>query len=145
MTVEDKIGRPLVPVPWEHLDEVRAFLEHLEIRDNAGIDDTQESRAKIVRTIVESCSPATQRMIRYMAEQLEQRPGEKFLGEELAPAADPEGPTNVSPYLKSVNSATKKLGIEWDRRLVWAEPRPDRLFHFWMSPEDAEIVRGFVR
>ena len=144
MKVEDMANRPLVPVAWKHLWEVRALLEHLEARDSARTDDAEDSRAEILRVIFDSCSMSTQRMLLYMAEEAVERPGKPFLGEELAKAADAEGTTNISPYIKSVNSAAKKLGIDWEHRLVRAYRRPDRLFLFEMSPEDAEIVRGFA-
>jgi hypothetical protein len=143
MKEEDKSSRPLVPVAWEHLDDVRALLERLEARDRARVDGIEESRTEVVRRIFDGCSASTQRMLLYMAEMAEERPGEPFLGKELAKAANPEGGTNISPYLKSLNSATKKLGL-WDARLVDIYRRPDRVFQFKMFPEDAEIVRGFA-
>jgi hypothetical protein len=143
MKEEDKSSRPLVPVAWEHLEDVRALLERLEARDSAPVDGIEESRTEKVRKIFDSCSPSTQRMLLYMAERAEERPGEPFLGKELAKAVNPEGNTNISPYLKSVSSAAKKLG-NWDARLIKAYPGPNRRFLFEMSPEDAEIVRGFA-
>jgi hypothetical protein len=148
MKGEDKTSRPLVPVAWEHLEDVRALLERLEARDSAHVDGVEESRTEKVRRIFDGCSPSTQRMLLYMAEKAEERPGEPCLGKELVRAANPEGPeggTNISPYLKSLNSTTAKLGLWEDIRLVdVSRPGPDRLFRFRMSPEDAEIVRGFA-
>jgi len=143
MKGEDKTNRPLVPVAWEHLEDVRALLERLEARDSARVDGIEESRTEEVRRIFDGCSPTTQRMLLYMAQKAEESPGEPILGKELAKAVNPEGNTNISPYLKSVSSVTKKLGL-WDDRLVRAYPGPNRLFLFEMSPKDAEIVRGFA-
>lgn len=131
------MSKPLVPVAWEHLEKVRALLEHLEAQDSASVDGTKESRAKVVRKVFDRCSKPTQRLLLHLA-----RHGGQVYGEELARAADPQGPTNVSPYMKSMNAAIKRYQLV--PGLLELERDNDRLFLFKMRDEDAEIVRGFA-
>jgi hypothetical protein len=137
MKIEDKIGSPLVPVPWEHLGEVRALLERLAAQDGASVDGTEESRAELVRRVFDRCSKPTQRLLLHLA-----KDGGWVYGEELAEAADPRGTTNVSPYMRSMNSAIKRYQLEPGLLEYYRDA--DRLFLFKMRDQDAEIVRRFA-
>lgn len=138
MKVEDKLSRPLVPVAWEHLGEVRDLLERLEARENgAGGVDAEESRSELVRKVFDSCSRRTQRLLLHLA-----RDGGWVYGEELAEAANPQGTTNVSPYMRSMNSSIKRHRLVPD--LLEYKRDDDRLFLFKMRDEYTEIVRGFA-
>jgi hypothetical protein len=143
MNVEDKLGKPLVPVAWEHLGEVRALLERLEAKDSAGDGDSGESRAELVRKVFDSCSRPTRRLLLHLArEDVVRTNGGYVYGEELAEAANPQGTTNVSPYMRSINSAIKRHHLVPD--LLEYRRDDNRLFLFKMRDEYTEIVRGFA-
>lgn len=137
MGVDDKLRWPLVPVAWEHLGEVRALLERLEARDNLVDGDAEEGRAEFVRRVFDSCSKRTRKLLVHLA-----KAGDWVYGEELAEAANSQGTTNVSPYMRSMNSAIKRHHLTPD--LLEYKRDDDRLFLFKMRDEDAEIVRTFA-
>jgi hypothetical protein len=128
----------LMPVRWEHLDEVRAFVERLEAKNIADADDAVESRAALLRKVYESCSEPTKRVLLYLAE----HPGKWILGIELAEKAAQQGNRNVSPQLRSLNVAVWRHGLSPSP--VELKRRYDRLFVFRMPHEDATIIKGFV-
>ena len=143
MNVEDKLGRPLVPVAWEHLGEVRALLERLEAQGGSGDDESVESRAELVRKVFVSCSRPTQRLLLHLAsEDVTGKNGGWVYGVELAEAANPQGTENVSPYMRSMNAAIKRHHLQ--PGLLDYKRDDDRLFLFRMRDEDAEIVRRFA-
>lgn len=136
MNVEDKLGRPLVPVAWEHLGEVRALLERLEAEGGADDGYDEEGRAMLVRRVFDSCSRPTRRLLLHLAN----AKGDGWVyGDELAEAANPQGTTNVSPYMRSMNAAIKRHHLV--PGLLEYKRDDDRLFLFKMRDEDAEIVR----
>jgi hypothetical protein len=137
MKIEDKLSRPLVPVAWEHLGEVRALLQRLEAQDDAGEGNTEESRVELVRKVFDRCSRPTQRLLLRLA-----RDGGWVYGDKLAEAANPRGTLNVSPYMRSMNSAIKRHGLVPD--LLEYKRDDDRLFLFKMRDEYTEIVQGFA-
>lgn len=139
MDVEDKLRWPLVPVAWEHLGEVRALLERLESRGGVGEGVVEESRDELVRRVFDSCSRPTRLLLLRLAN----AEGDGWVyGGELARAANPQGTSNVSPYMRSMNSACKRHGLS--PGLIEAKRDDDRLFLFKMRDEDAEIVRGLA-
>jgi len=125
----------LVPVPWEHLDEVRDLLKRLELDKDSG--EGNEDRAETLCRVYNGCSKRMQRVLLYLAE----RPGEWILGVDLAREA--AGTKNIGPQIKSLATAAK------DHQLsplpVEAKRRSDRLFLFRMPrKEDAEVLRRLV-
>ena len=130
-------GKVLVPVRWEHADEVRALIERLEMKD---VTDPEpfEDRAELLRRVYESCSEPAQRVLRYLAK----RDGDWILGIELAEKAAQQGNSNVSPQIRSVNVAVGRHGLS--PHPVQIKRRYDRLFVFMMTSDDAEIIKGFV-
>jgi hypothetical protein len=133
-------GVVLMPVPFEHIGDVRALLERLESEGEAGGKVTERSRSELLRRIFEDCAEGTQQLLLELAN----NPGEWIYGHELAKVANPKGKSiNTSPYMKSLNVADRRYRQVDEERIIKFKRGRNRLWQFMMEPEDAEVVQRF--
>lgn len=149
----------LIPVKWDQVPAVRAFLEQLhdegasqEERDpevarrrltrpnGAEWDDGADWSPETWRRIFDRCQPVAKRILVELAHNGSEEP---LYGMTIIERVAPNGHNNIGSYLSSLSSATKKYAGIYCTPLYLEQDPTTRLYTYQMHPKVAEIIKEF--